>query len=92
MKNNKIAMESLVMDLMRVAIGYHRNSVTMASRFLDEALKRKNEINPSLEKPYIQKILSKIDTLKNYDKEKLAEYALTYSIILQNYTKMYHNP
>lgn len=87
--NNKIAIESLVMDLTRVAIGYNRNSLKMASRFYDEAIKRKNEINPLLERPYIRKILLKIDSLKEYDNLTLADYALTYSIILQNYTQKY---
>lgn len=87
--NNKVALESLVMDLTRVAIGYNRNSLKMASRFYDEAVKRKNEINPLLEKPYIRNVLVKIDLLKKYDSQKLADYALAYSIILQNYTQKY---
>ena len=53
--NNKIAIESLSMDLMRVAIGYHRRSIKMAERFSEESLKRITEVNRSKVKPYFAK-------------------------------------
>ena len=42
---NKIALESMAMDLKRAALGYHNNSLKMAERFHQEALERKREIN-----------------------------------------------
>jgi hypothetical protein len=84
--NSKIAIESLVMDLKRVAVGYHRGSITMAKRFSEEALKRKNEINDNDIKPYIKHFLTKLDeTLHNTDTDKIAEDSLMLSTILQNY-------
>jgi len=84
--NNNIAIESLVMDLKRVAIGYHRGSLMMAKRFSEEALKRKDEINQSGLKPYIKNLLSGIDkTLKENDTQKIAEDSLMISTLLQNY-------
>ncbi len=85
MNNNQIALSSLAMDLKRVAVGYHHGSGTMANRFLAEALKRKNEIDPTTVKPYIAKLLEKIDTLvKEKDTTRIAEDALMYSTLLQN--------
>ena len=57
--NNKIIIESLSMDLLRVALGYHKGSVKMASRFAEEAGKRVEEIDQSTVKPYFLKILKK---------------------------------
>ena len=85
MDKNKIALSSLAMDLKRVALGYHRGSIQMADRFLEEALKRKQEINLKNVKPYVKKLLEKIDGLKiGTDKQKIAEDALMYSALIQN--------
>lgn len=85
--NNKIALESLAMDLKRVAFGYHRNSLSMAVRFYEEALKRKNEIDVIVLKPYIRKLLDKLESLPNSSNEAIAEEALMLSTLLQNYTQ-----
>lgn len=85
---NKVELESLVMDLKRVALGYHRGSIGMANRFTQEALKRRGEIDKNTVKPYLKKILQNLDkTLSNNDTKKIAEDSLMYSIILQNYLK-----
>lgn len=68
-------------DLKRVALGLHRGSNTMAQRFLDEALKRRDEINVKIVAPYIQKLLSRLD------KNIKAEEALMLSTLFQNYTQ-----
>ncbi len=83
--NNRIVLGSIALDLQRVALGYHRGSLTMANRFHKEALKRKEEIDENSVKPYIKKLLGNIEhiTLEK-DKEKVAENALLYSILLQN--------
>ena len=78
------------MDLERVAMGYQRGSVKMADRFLEEALKRRNEIDQKKVRPYIKDLLFQLDNLKNEkDKKKVAEDALMYSILFQNYSQKY---
>ncbi len=89
MNKNKIAIESLSMDLMRVAMGYHRGSFKMAKRFSQEALKRKAEINTHDVKPHFAKVLNKIsETLSSPDEKRIAEDALMYSILCKNYAKV----
>lgn len=79
--NNKFILESLASDLKRVAMGLHRGSNVMAQRFLDEALKRKNEVKLEIVAPYIKQILAHLD--KNIN----AENALMFSTLIQNYTQ-----
>jgi hypothetical protein len=82
---NKIALGSIAMDLKRVALGYHRGSYSMAEKFLDEALKRRREVDSSLLKPYLVKLLKDIDKIKKEKKkDKAAEDALLYSTLFQN--------
>lgn len=83
-KKNKIALSSLAMDLKRVALGYHRGSDTMAKRFFEEAIKRRNEVDRKSVKPYIGKILDNLELMKHKNKEDIAEDALMYSTLLQN--------
>ncbi len=74
------------MDLKRVALGYWKGSDQTAARFVEEALKRKEELDDKEVKPYVKQLLNKLpETFKQKDKKKLAEDALTYSVILQNY-------
>lgn len=85
MSKNQIALSSLAMDLKRVALGYHRGSNAMASRFLEEALKRRDEIDRSSLKPYLVKLLSKLDSLKKEkDTVQISEDSLMYSTLFQN--------
>ena len=82
---NKIAFGSIAMDLKRVALGYHRGSKSTADRFLSEAIMRRNDIDMSTVKPYLQKLLIKIDKLSTEkDLDKKAEDALMYSTLFQN--------
>lgn len=91
MTDTKTALESLSMDLYRVAMGYHRGSIPMAKRFSQEALNRKEEINISEVKPYLVKILNELPLLfKNSDNSKIAEDALMYSTICKNYAKKFY--
>lgn len=86
----KLAIESLSMDLLRAALGYHRGSIKMAKRFSEEAIRRKNEIDTSKVKPYLAKILKQIPKVFNSsDTNKVAEDSLTYSIICKNYVKKF---
>lgn len=88
--NTKIALESLSLDLKRVALGYHRGSDKMAKRFCEEAMKRKEEINYSEIKPYVQTLLNKMESqLNQTDKNSVAEDSLLLSIIFQNYSQYF---
>jgi hypothetical protein len=86
MSNNYIAISSLAMDLKRIALAYYNGSDDTAKRFIVEANKRKDEIDKNLIKPYL---LNHINTLQKVfeksDKLHLAEDALMYSQIFQNY-------
>lgn len=83
--NNKIALSSLALDLRRVAQGYHRGSGMMATRFLDEALKRVDEVDSTALKPYINVLLNKVKNLQEiHDNNDKAEQALMLSTLFQN--------
>jgi hypothetical protein len=87
---NKVIIESLSMDLLRVAIGYHRGSVKMAARFVEEANKRINEVDQAKIKPYFKKILSNLPlALSQESKQDVAEDALMYHTLCKNYAKHY---
>lgn len=89
---NKIAIESLSMDLLRVALGYHKGSLGKAKIFSGEALKRVSEIDKKSIKPYFAKILNKIPSvLLGKDQNQIAENALMYSTLCKNYAKKYFN-
>lgn len=76
---------ALALDLRRVAQGYYRGSENMAVRFAQEARERKKELQNANLKPYLQKLLAKMDEiLEQEDHEKLAEDALMYSVLFQN--------
>jgi hypothetical protein len=83
---NKIALESMAMDLKRAALGLHRGSNTMAYRFLEEAIKRKQEIDINKVDSYLRKIINNINKLAVTDNsERKAEDILMYSVLIQNY-------
>jgi len=78
---NKLILESMASDLKRVALGLHRGSNKMAERFLEESLKRKEELDMNEVAPYLKKFISKLD------KKIEAEDALMYSTLIQNYSQ-----
>jgi len=80
---NKITLESMAMDLKRVALGYHNNSLRVAKRFHREAIARKNEINLKEVKPYLRLVLRKTEKVNTPDE------ALMLSTLIQNYTRKY---
>ncbi len=74
------------MDLKRIALGLHRGSNVVASRFTQEAEKRLGEVERNTVLPYMKNVLANIQlTLSLKDKDKKAEDALMYSTIVQNY-------
>lgn len=86
--NNKLILESLSMDLRRVAIGMHRGSTKMAHRFIEEALKRKSEVNYSTIQPYVRALLDGLpNKLTQSDTSHIAEDSLMLSTLFQNYTQ-----
>lgn len=81
----KKILSSLAMDLKRVALGIHRKSYSTADRFLDEAMKRKNEVNTSELLPYMKAIIEQVGSLSDRDNINKSEDALMYSTRIQNY-------
>lgn len=89
--NNKNALESLAMDLKRVAIGYHRGSPGMAKRFTEEAMKRRKEVDENEVKSYVKTLLQRLDDLfRDNDQQRISEDSLMISTLLQNYTQKIH--
>lgn len=86
MNHDKELIGALAMDLKRVALGYHRGSIQTAERFLEETQKRQKELLNKNNSPYLNKLLKLLSRLnREGNKEKLAEDALMYSTLLQNY-------
>lgn len=86
----KIIIESLAMDLRRVAQSYYRGSNLVGDRFSQEALKRVSEINLDEVKPYIKDLLSKVDReLRQSDRVYVAESSLMMSTLFQNYAQTF---
>ncbi len=84
--SNYIAISSLAMDLKRIALAYHRGSNETAEKFIIEANKRILEIETNSIKSYlINHINSLQKTFERSNKQHLAEDALMYSQIFQNY-------
>lgn len=77
------------MDLLRVALGLQRGSHSMASRFYEEALRRRDEIDARSIKPYLNNLL---ENHLSSDKEGLknsADNFLMLSTLIQNYTRTF---
>lgn len=85
MNNQKVIIESLAMDLKRVALGLHRGSYQMANRFKEEALKREQELENQSVKGYLKKLLQKTKDMLKDSSERTAEDALMYSTLFQNF-------
>ena len=76
---------ALSMDLKRVALSYHGNSLPTATRFTTESLHKAKSLDSSHLPNYVKKILDSLEgILKQKDEQKIAEDALMYSTILQN--------
>jgi hypothetical protein len=87
---NKLIIESLAMDLRRVAQCYYRGSNSVGYRFSQEALKRASEVNMNEVKPYIKTLLLNLDSdLNQYSTNSIAEASLLASTLFQNYARTY---
>ncbi|MDO8503368.1 MAG: hypothetical protein Q7S60_01630 [bacterium] len=82
--NQKLIAESLSMDLLRVALGFHRGSITMANRFQKEAFKRVCELEQSNPTSYLEKLLLKVKTILSTNNDRLSDDALMYSTLFKN--------
>lgn len=85
----KILIESLSMDLLRVALGLHRGSLNMAKQFKEEALKREEELKSQDVSPYIKKLLTRVKPLLLEEGKQAADDFLMYSVMFQNFAKKY---
>jgi hypothetical protein len=86
--NNRILLQSIALDLKRVAIGHHSGSVKMANRFLQEALKRNAELDTTYLTKTVRRLTEKmIDLKKETDPNQLAEDALLLSILFLSFSK-----
>lgn len=85
MNDQKLAVESLAMDLKRVALGLYRGSYAMVNRFRDEALKRELELENQQPDSYLRKLLERTKQVLLDQNPDSAEDALMYSTLFQNY-------
>lgn len=85
MTQSQLKLAALSMDLKRVALSYHTNSMQTGLRFAEESMKKVKRIERRDLPDYIQKLLERVETvLGQEDKQKVAEDALMYSTMLQN--------
>jgi hypothetical protein len=89
--NNKLLLESIALDLKRVAIGTQAHSLKMSERFLQEVFKRRKMlVEAELSEP-IKSSLNHME-MKLFDKNstRLAEDALMFSNIFLSFAKQLH--
>lgn len=78
------------MDLLRVALGLHRGSLAMAQRFKEEALKREKELESQKPKGYLKKLITNSEKALTGNDARVAEDALMYSTLFQNFARKYY--
>lgn len=83
--NQKLIIESLAMDLKRVALGLHRGSYAMANRFKEEASKRGQELEQQSVRGYLKELLDRTKMVLSQQNDRTAEDALMYSTLFQNF-------
>ena len=89
--DQKILIESLSMDLLRVALGLYRGSLNMAERFKKEALKREAELENQPLNNYLKKLLQGSKKALYSTSERTAEDILMYSVLFQNFARQQHS-
>lgn len=87
MNEERVIIESLAMDLKRVAIGLQRGSTKMADRFKAEALQRENELERVTNDGYILRIITGSRESLESNSEQTSDDALMYSTLFQNYAQ-----
>lgn len=84
MNKKKILLESLAMDLRRVALGLQRRSFRMVERFKNEAKMRGVELESQKLDKYLKGLLIKCQITLASSDERTAEDALMLSVLFQN--------
>lgn len=87
MTDQKVILESLAMDLKRVALGLHRGSLSMAERFKTEALQREAELEQLDISNYLKKIITGSRQALLSNSPQSSEDVLMYSTLFQNYAQ-----
>ncbi|MBA3724197.1 MAG: hypothetical protein H0W89_04920 [Candidatus Levybacteria bacterium] len=86
--NNKILLESMALDLKRVALGSHSHSTKMAERFLQEVFKRNAMLDTTaLSSPLVKVLEVMKKRLQAGKSSRLADDALMYSTLLISFSK-----
>jgi len=86
--NNKILLESIALDLKRIAMAYHTNSFKTAARFYTEVQKRREMLtNDHLPKSVIMLFVAMDKHMQRNDTKRNAEDALMYSTIFLSLAK-----
>lgn len=84
--SKKILIESLAMDLLRVALGLNRGSYKMAARFSEEAMARYRDLKAfSAEDPRLKDLLEKMKNALESKRDDKYEDILMYSTLIQNF-------
>lgn len=86
----KVIIESLAMDLKRVALGMQRGSTGMANRFKAEALQRQRELEEFEISDYLQMLVAKSKQTLLASNERTGEDALMYSTLFQNFAQKHY--
>lgn len=85
MNSQKVIVESLAMDLKRVALGIYRGSFAVADRFKQEALKRESELENQEIDSYLKDLLKKTRKVLSSQNADRADDILMYSTLFQNF-------
>ncbi len=86
--NNKILLESMALDLKRVALGAHSKSTKMAERFLQEVFKRSEQLDyQGMPKSLSKLLIHMHNALDATNSKRLADNALMYSTLLISFSK-----
>lgn len=85
MNSQRVIVESLAMDLKRVALSLYRGSFTMADRFKQEALKRESELENQEIDSYLKNLLKKTRKVLSDQNAGRADDILMYSTLFQNF-------
>lgn len=87
MSEERTIIESLAMDLKRVALGLQRGSNSMALRFKKEALRRQAELEKQTADDYLKKLITKSRDVLSRPALDTYEDVLMYSVLFQNYIR-----
>lgn len=85
MNQTQKQLASLSMDLKRAALGFNRNSIAMANRFVEESWRELEKIDFKKLPSSIRKlVLGTKSILSRKDSDRIAEDMLMYSTLFQN--------